>query len=116
MFPLGYGALRSDPAVRSRFHALFEGKHTPGFEVERDLGRVAVPNAAALRLARMFWPGPLTIVLPKTDAVPNEATANLPSVAVRMPSHPLFRKLIRLSGVPLAAPRNSWIARRPVSP
>jgi L-threonylcarbamoyladenylate synthase len=70
----------------------------------RDLGRVAVPNAAALRLARMFWPGPLTIVLPKTDAVPNEATANLPSVAVRMPSHPLFRKLIRLSGVPLAAP------------
>jgi L-threonylcarbamoyladenylate synthase len=70
----------------------------------RDLDRVAVPNAAALKLARMFWPGPLTIVLPKTDTVPDEATAGLPSVAVRMPSHPLFRKLIRLSGVPLAAP------------
>jgi L-threonylcarbamoyladenylate synthase len=70
----------------------------------RDLGRVAVPNPAALRLARRFWPGPLTIVLPKTPLVPDEATANLPSVAVRMPAHPLFRRLIRLSGVPLAAP------------
>jgi L-threonylcarbamoyladenylate synthase len=43
-------------------------------------------------------------VLPKTDAVPDDATAGLPSVAVRMPSHSLFRKLIRLAGVPLAAP------------
>jgi L-threonylcarbamoyladenylate synthase len=70
----------------------------------RDLRRVALPNPAALRLARRFWPGPLTIVLPKTNAVPDEATAGLPSVAVRMPSHPLFRKLIRLAGSPLAAP------------
>ena len=70
----------------------------------RDLWRVAVPNPAALRLARAFWPGPLTIVLPKTSAVPDVATAGLPSVAVRMPSHPLFRRLIRLAGVPLAAP------------
>jgi L-threonylcarbamoyladenylate synthase len=70
----------------------------------RDLGRVAVPNAAALRLARVFWPGPLTLVLPKTDLVPAEVTAGLPSVAVRMPAHPLFRRLIRLAGVPLAAP------------
>ena len=70
----------------------------------RDLGRVARPNPAALRLARKFWPGPLTIILPKTDAVPDEVTAGLPSVAVRMPSHPLFRRLIRLAGTPLAAP------------
>ncbi|MGA2690788.1 MAG: L-threonylcarbamoyladenylate synthase [Opitutaceae bacterium] len=69
-----------------------------------DLARVAVPNEAALRLARAFWPGPLTIVLPKTSAVPDLVTAGLPSVAVRMPSHPLFRRLIRLAGVPLAAP------------
>jgi L-threonylcarbamoyladenylate synthase len=69
-----------------------------------DLERIAVPNPAALRLARAFWPGPLTIVLPKTGAVPDEATAGLPSVAVRMPAHPLFRRLIRLAGVPLAAP------------
>lgn len=70
----------------------------------RDLPRVAVPNPAALTLARKFWPGPLTIILPKTAAVPDAATAGLPSVAVRMPAHPLFRRLIRLAGVPLAAP------------
>jgi L-threonylcarbamoyladenylate synthase len=70
----------------------------------RELDRVARANPEALKLAARFWPGPLTIVLPKTDAVPDEATAGLPSVAVRMPSHPLFRRLIRLAGVPLAAP------------
>jgi L-threonylcarbamoyladenylate synthase len=80
----------------------------------RDLGLVARPNSAALRLARRFWPGPLTIVLPKTAAVPDAATANLPSVAVRMPSHPLFRRLIRLAGVPLAAPSANRFGR--VSP
>jgi len=69
-----------------------------------DLRRVALPNPAALRLARLFWPGPLTLVLPKAAAVPDEATAGLPSVAVRMPAHPLLRRLIRLAGVPLAAP------------
>jgi L-threonylcarbamoyladenylate synthase len=69
-----------------------------------DLARVAVPNPEALKLAKAFWPGALTLVLPKTPAIPGEATAGLPSVAVRMPSHPLFRKLIRLAGVPLAAP------------
>jgi L-threonylcarbamoyladenylate synthase len=70
----------------------------------RDLGRVALPNPAALRLAKRFWPGPLTMVLPKTALIPDEATAGLASVAIRLPSHPLFRRLIRLAGVPLAAP------------
>jgi L-threonylcarbamoyladenylate synthase len=70
----------------------------------RDLDRVARVNPAALRLARTFWPGPLTIVLPKTDAIPPVATAGLASVAVRMPGHPLLRRLIRLAGTPLAAP------------
>jgi len=69
-----------------------------------DLARVAVPNPAALKLAKAFWPGPLTLVLPKTAAVPAAATAGLPSVAVRIPAHPLFRRLITLAGVPLAAP------------
>ena len=70
----------------------------------KDLDQVAVANPEARRLAKAFWPGPLTLVLPKTGLVPDVATAGLPSVAVRMPSHPLFRKLIRLAGVPLAAP------------
>ncbi len=70
----------------------------------RDLALVAETNPAALQLARKFWPGPLTLVLPKKPAVPAVVSAGLPSVAVRMPSHPLFRRLLRLAGTPLAAP------------
>ena len=68
------------------------------------LREVAEVNDAALRLAKKFWPGPLTIVLPKKSIVPAVVSAGLPSVAVRMPSHPLFRRLLKLCGVPLAAP------------
>ncbi len=70
----------------------------------RELKRVAIPNDAALRLAAAFWPGPLTLVLPKTSAVPDIVSSGLPSVAVRVSAHPLFRKLLRLTGRPLAAP------------
>jgi L-threonylcarbamoyladenylate synthase len=70
----------------------------------RDLPLVAVPNPAALKLAKKFWPGPLTLVLPKTNAIPGVVSAGLPSVAVRMPGHPLFRRLLKLAGLPLAAP------------
>lgn len=69
-----------------------------------ELDRLAVVNDAALVLAEKFWPGPLTIVLPKKALVPDIVSAGLPSVAIRMPAHPLFRKLLRLAGVPLAAP------------
>jgi L-threonylcarbamoyladenylate synthase len=68
------------------------------------LAEIAQPNAAALRLAKKFWPGPLTIVLPKLATVPGVVSAGLPSVAVRMPSHPLFRRLLKLTARPLAAP------------
>jgi L-threonylcarbamoyladenylate synthase len=70
----------------------------------RQLALVAEPNAAALKLAKKFWPGPLTLVLPKTAAVPAVVSSGRPSVAVRVPSHPLFRRLLKLSGLPLAAP------------
>ncbi len=73
-------------------------------EAVADLEKLAVVNEAALVLAKKFWPGPLTIVLPKKAIVPDIVSAGLPSVAVRMPAHPLFRKLLRLAGVPLAAP------------
>ncbi|MEO6245390.1 MAG: L-threonylcarbamoyladenylate synthase [Opitutaceae bacterium] len=65
---------------------------------------VCQPNAAALKLARRFWPGPLTLVLPKLAAVPGIVTAGRDSVAVRVPSHPVFRRLLKLAGIPLAAP------------
>ncbi len=58
----------------------------------------------AMALAKAFWPGPLTMILPKADCIPVEVSAGLSTVAVRMPSHPVARELITLSGCPLAAP------------
>lgn len=63
----------------------------------------SVPESAK-KLADKFWPGPLTIILPKSSKVPYCTTGNLDTVAVRCPSHPVARKLIKLSGLPLAAP------------
>ena len=62
-----------------------------------------VPDTAKL-LADAFWPGPLTMVLPKSDIVPSVISAGLDTVAVRMPSHPIAREIIKQSGCPLAAP------------
>lgn len=61
-------------------------------------------NAAAEKLARKFWPGPLTLVLKRSARIPGIVTANLPTVAVRMPSHPIARRLIAACGFPIAAP------------
>lgn len=55
-------------------------------------------------LAERFWPGPLTMVLPKHPKVPDETTAKLDTVAVRVPGHLVARDLIQLAGVPVAAP------------
>jgi L-threonylcarbamoyladenylate synthase len=63
----------------------------------------AWPEAAA-QLAAAFWPGPLTLVLPKADAVPVAVTAGGPTVAVRCPDHPVALALLREAGVPVAAP------------
>ena len=60
--------------------------------------------AAAYALADAFWPGPLTMVLPARDIVPKCTTAGLPTVAVRCPDNEVTREIIRLSGVPIAAP------------
>ena len=69
------------------------------------LGRVAsyVPEAAK-KLAAAFWPGPLTIILPKRPEVPYAVTAGLETVAVRFPSHPIAHAVIAAAGTPLAAP------------
>ena len=61
-------------------------------------------NPAARRLARHFWPGPLTLVLPKKPCVPSIVTSGGPTVAIRVPAHPLARRLLRLAKIPLAAP------------
>ncbi len=62
-----------------------------------------VPDTA-FQLAERFWSGPLTMILPKTAAVPSSVTAGLDTVAVRFPSHPAAQALIDAAGVPLAAP------------
>ncbi len=62
-----------------------------------------IPESAH-RLAEAFWPGPLTMVLPAKDIVPRRTTAGLSTVAVRCPDSEITRKIIRLSGVPVAAP------------
>ena len=59
---------------------------------------------AAEHLARALWPGPVTLVLPKRPEVPDAITAGLPSVALRIPAHPVALALIRAAGIPVAAP------------
>lgn len=59
---------------------------------------------AAVALAKAYWPGPLTMIFQKSECIPDEVSAGLSTVAVRMPAHPVAQTLIRLSGCPLAAP------------
>ena len=55
-------------------------------------------------LAKAFWPGPLTVIMEKSDLIPDEVSAGLDTVAIRMPSHPDARAIIKAAGTPLAAP------------
>lgn len=66
----------------------------------------------AVKLMDKYWPGPLTLILNKKDIVPNETSANLPSVGIRMPNNEIARKLIELSGTVIAAP-SANISGRP---
>ncbi len=66
-------------------------------------GGPGLPQTAT-RLIEKFWPGPLTLLLPRTEAIPHAVTAGRPLVGVRMPAHPVALKLIRQAGVPIAAP------------
>ncbi len=105
----GLGADALNPVAVAR---IFEVKNRPRFDplivhiadftglemLVRDLG------AVGRRLAEAFWPGPLTLVARKEDAVPDIVTAGLPTVAVRMPDHDVALELIRQAGTPVAAP------------
>ena len=76
--------------------------HISHFEQIYELVR-EVPESAK-KLADRFWPGPLTIILPKSAQIPDEVSAGLDTVAVRFPYHPVARAVIDAVGVPLAAP------------
>lgn len=71
-----------------------------------DLARARIET-----LIKTYWPGPLTLVLPKLPGVPDLATAGLPSVAVRMPKHPVAQALLKESGLSLAAPSANRFGR-----
>jgi L-threonylcarbamoyladenylate synthase len=105
----GLGADATNGLAASR---VFERKERPSFDplivhvAEREwLPTVAreVPPAAHALIER-FWPGPLTVVLPKTERVPDIVTAGLSSVGVRMPRHDVALALLKEAGVPIAAP------------
>ena len=105
----GLAASAFDPAAVKK---IFEAKGRPQdnplivhiSETSQLYGLVRDVPEAALRLFEAYAPGPLTVILPKSDAVPDEVSAGLPTVAVRMPSHPVAHALIEEAGVPLAAP------------
>ncbi len=67
-------------------------------------GIVSEVPEAAKKLAEKFWPGPLTIIMKKSDKIPMVTSAGLPTIAVRFPSHPAAQEIIKKAGVPLAAP------------
>ena len=73
------------------------------------------PSERARRMMDAFWPGPLTMIFPKSARVPVNVTAGLDTVAIRLPLHPVARKLIEEAGVPVAAPSANR-SGRPVRP
>lgn len=82
--------------------------HLPGIGWVERLGRAA---PLALALARRFWPGPLTIVVPRSDSVPDLLTAGQETVALRMSAHPLFQAVMERLDLPLAAPSANRFGR-----
>jgi len=108
----GLGANALDEAAVAK---IFAAKERPGWDPlivhvseQEMLARVAeIPGEFKERVERLmaaFWPGPLTLLLPRTLEVPDAVTAGRPLVGVRMPAHPMALELIRLAGVPVAAP------------
>ena len=106
----GLGADAANPAAVA---GIYRAKGRPAFNpLIAHVGdltaarRIARFDAAAAALAEAFWPGPLTLVLPKTDhcAVADLATAGLDTVAIRIPAHPVAREILRAFGGPVVAP------------
>ena len=115
VYGLGANALNAD-AVRD----IFIAKGRPGdnpliahIAHPADLRPLisGAPSQNAQLLMDAFWPGPLTLIFPKSEIVPLRTTGGLDTVAVRMPSHPIARALIEYSGVPIAAPSGNRSGR-----
>lgn len=114
VYGLGAHALDAEAVAR-----IFAAKGRPStdpvivhLEGAAQMAQVArsVPDLAH-RLATRFWPGPLTLILPKAASVPDAVTAGLPSVGVRVPAHPVAQALLHAAGLPVAAPSANRFAR-----
>jgi L-threonylcarbamoyladenylate synthase len=105
----GLGANALDEVAVAR---IFAAKQRPAWDpvivhiADRKMldGLVTDIPGAARKLMDAFWPGPLTLLLPRSDAVPDAVTAGRPLVGVRMPAHPVAFELIYQAGIPVAAP------------
>jgi L-threonylcarbamoyladenylate synthase len=105
----GLGANALDASAVKKIYAL---KGRPGTSplivhvasVEQARALASEWSEDAEKLAREYWPGPLTLVVPKQPVIPDEVTAGLPTVGLRMPRHPVALELLRVAGVPIAAP------------
>ena len=105
----GLGADGLNPTAVAK---IFEAKQRPSFNPlilhisSRDQLKelVNIESDKVYKLINAFWPGPLTLVLPKKEIVPDIVTAGNPTVAVRMPQHPIAKMLIEACGKPIAAP------------
>ncbi|WP_456477883.1 L-threonylcarbamoyladenylate synthase [Geoglobus ahangari] len=106
VYGLGADAL-NERAVRRIFEAKGRPSDNPlivHVSSIEEVYRIAKPNRIAEKLMEEFFPGPLTLVMEKREAVPEVTTGGLRTVAVRMPNHRVALKLIELSGTPIAAP------------
>ncbi len=112
----GLGANALDQAA---VQAIFEAKQRPSWDPlivhvvnqeQLEMVAVDIPGNGRL-LMEAFWPGPLTLLLPKSQRVPAIVTAGRTRVGVRMPRHPVARRLIELAGVPVAAPSANSFGR-----
>ncbi len=111
----GLAANALDPVACAR---IFEAKERPlsdplivHLPAPEWLDRLARPNALARRLAAAFWPGPLTLVLPRQAIVPDLVTAGQETVALRMSAHPVFAAVAQAAALPLAAPSANRFGR-----
>jgi L-threonylcarbamoyladenylate synthase len=105
----GLGANAIDPEAVARIYAVKRRPptsplivHVVSIEMAKSL--VASWPEVANQLTRLFWPGPLTLILEKRPTIPRIVTAGLPTVGLRMPAHPIALALIKAARVPLAAP------------
>ena len=106
VYGLGANALNEE-AVRKIFTAKGRPQdnplivHVADFNVEPLVKNIP---EVAVRLMKSFWPGPLTVILEKSELIPSVTSAGRSSVGIRMPSNNIARELIRAAGVPVAAP------------